>query len=285
MSQYSLHPQTHIGTVALTVADLNRSLAYYQNHIGLRLHGYDNGTAQLGVGGPDLLHLTEQPGAIPASQRTGLYHFALLVPSRRDLATVLYHFAQAQTPIDGMSDHLVSEALYLTDPDGHGIEVYADRPRDQWPMNNGQLTMDTLRLNVDDLMATLTKEPVWEGLPAGSTMGHIHLHIRNVTEAETFYRTLGLDLMLRYGPTASFMSAGGYHHHLGLNTWAGVGAPPPDPQHAQLQWFQLCLPNQAALDDVVARLEPAGFPHQQLDDGTITLRDPSHNQIHLTIVS
>jgi catechol 2,3-dioxygenase len=280
----SIHPETKIGAVYLTVADLNRSLTYYQEGIGLKLQRSEGNTAYLGAGGPDLLALKEQPGARPARGMTGLYHFALLVPSRLELARTLHHLIASQTRIGGASDHAVSEALYLTDPDGHGIEIYRDRPRSAWQHPGGQLRMVTEPLDLPGVLGELngSDEQTWTGLHPQTIMGHIHLHVAYLAEAENFYRNvLGFDVMARYGSAASFLSAGGYHHHLGMNTWAGVGAPAPPSDVARLLWYEIRLPDSAALLQVINRVQAAGLPVTE-EDGGFYVQDPSKNRILLT---
>jgi catechol 2,3-dioxygenase len=278
-----IHPKTHIGAVALVVTDLERSLHYYQHNLGLQLHRQQNGIATLGSGGPDLLILQEQPGARPVQRgHTGLYHFALLVPSRKELARTLRRLIDTRTALGGASDHAVSEALYLSDPDGHGIEIYRDRPRDEWQFPDGTLKMTVDPFDFEGVLQELgPREPPWTGIAAGTVMGHIHLHVARIPAAEDFYcKMLGFDLMVRYGDAASFISAGGYHHHLGLNTWAGVGAPPPPADSARLNWFEIRLPDGEALQQVVERVQGAGLPIDQLGEGWL-VRDPAHNTIHL----
>jgi catechol 2,3-dioxygenase len=279
----TIHPDTHIGAVALIVPDLERSLHYYQQNIGLQLHRRENGAAALGVGGPDLLILQEQPGVRPVQRgRSGLYHFAILTPSRQELARTLRHLIDSHTPIGGASDHAVSEALYLTDPDGHGIEIYRDRPRSEWEFPNGTLKMTLDPFQFESVLGELTgNEPAWTGLAAGTTIGHVHLHVAHIPPTEQFYcDVLGFDLMVRYGHQASFIAAGGYHHHLGMNTWAGVGVPPPPEDAARLAWYEVRLPDQGAIEEVVARVKEAAIPIQQSEQGWI-VRDPAQNTIHL----
>ncbi|MCK6626032.1 MAG: VOC family protein [Anaerolineae bacterium] len=282
MDNFSIHPATTIGYVHLIVANLDRSLAFYQENLGFQLHRRDGDTAYLGAGGPDLLVLTEQPGARTVSGVTGLYHFAILTPSRLALAQSLRHLAETRTPLQGFSDHLVSEAIYLADPDGNGIEIYRDRPRSEWPRQNGQLQMATDPLDVQGILAELETQPApWAGLEPETTIGHVHLHVATIPSAEAFYvETLGFDLIMRYGPSASFVSAGGYHHHLGLNTWAGVNAPPPPPDAAGLRYFTINLPEASALAAVVERIQQAGLAFQE-KDGVVFLRDPAQNGVVL----
>lgn len=269
--------------MSLTVSGLERSLQFYGDTLGFRLCSRAGDTAELGTEALPLLYLLEQPGARrKPPHSTGLYHYAILLPTRGDLARALQRLAAVRYPIDGASDHLVSEALYLADPDGHGIEIYADRPRSTWPKLNGQLRMDTLPLDIDDLITGVKNDArPWNGLPPGTRIGHVHLHVADLRAAETFYReVIGFDLMVRYGNSASFLSAGGYHHHIGLNTWAGVGAPPPPPDAVRLQYFTVLLPTAEDLGAVVERAKAA---HQPVEDtrGGVLLRDPSQNAVLL----
>ena len=235
-----LPASTHMGAVELTVSDLERSLGYYRDSIGLELLSSEGGEASLGAGGTELLHLVEEPGARPADGYTGLFHFALLVPERADLAHWLAHAARDGVQLTGASDHFVSEALYLRDPDHHGIEIYWDRPRALW---EGQVSrMGTWPLDLDGLLAETPGAP-FEGLAPGTTMGHVHLRVANVDDTVRFYRdVLGLDLMTQLGPQAAFLSAGGYHHHLGANTWESAGAPPAPAGTASLRRFTIVVP-------------------------------------------
>lgn len=279
----TIHPQTTMGRVHLTVANLNRSLAYYQQGIGLKLL-YQNGqTAKLGTENTTLLILTEQPNAQPTRGTTGLYHFALLVPSRQELARTLKHFVDAAVPILGASDHAVSEALYLTDPDGHGIEIYRDRPRQEWSYPNGNLKLVTEPFDADGVLGELgDDESMWTGLHADTKMGHVHLHVNHIPAAEQFYRDLlGFEVMARYGAGASFVAAGSYHHHLGLNTWAGVGAPSPAEDSARLLWYEIVLPDTAVLNQLIQRIKGAGLAVGTSEYGR-TITDPAGNTILLT---
>lgn len=282
----AIHPQTQIGLVSLTVSNLRRSLSFYTHNIGLKLLSQAEQSAVLGTAERPLLHLVEQPGAKHFPNTTGLYHFALLLPSRVELAKSLKHMVQTETPLGGFSDHSVSEAIYLADPDGNGIEIYRDRKRSEWPMQNGRLQMNSLPLDLQGLLGELNgRTATWGGLPAGTKMGHIHLHIRDVDEAEAFYcDVLGFDRIMRYGPSAGFISTGGYHHHIGLNTWAGRGAPPPPAGAIGLRHYQLLLPSPEALTAVQARLEAHGISFAA-ENGVLALHDPSQNKIHLQIAA
>jgi catechol 2,3-dioxygenase len=275
-------PQTRMGLVELTVADLDRSLEYWQRAIGLRVLGRENGTATLGADAP-LLRFAEEPGAQPDTGHTGLYHVALLVPDRPSLARFLAHAARERVPLQGLSDHDVSEAIYLRDPDWHGIEVYADRPRERWEGHVFE-RMTTMPLDVDGLLGEL-EDPAAEpfaGLPDGTTMGHVHFRVADVDSTVGFYRdVLGMGLMAQLGPTAAFLSAGGYHHHVGANTWESRGASPAPSGSAALRHATIVLPDEAERDRVVARVADAGQEPEPWNGGALVC-DPSGNRLLLT---
>jgi catechol 2,3-dioxygenase len=262
-----ISPDAHMGLVELSVSDLERSVTYWQDAIGLRVLSRENGTAELGADTP-LLRFVEEPGARPASGFTGLFHVALLVPDRPSLGRFLAHTVREQIPLTGLSDHAVSEAIYLRDPDYHGIEVYADRPREQWEGRVGQL-MTTIPLDAGSLLAE-AGDGGFEGLPDGTKMGHVHLCVRDVDETVGFYRdTLGMGLTAQLGDQAAFLSAGGYHHHIGGNTWETRGAEPAPEGTARLLRFTIVLPDD---EDVARTAERIG--------GT-EVRDPSGNSLLL----
>jgi catechol 2,3-dioxygenase len=281
-----IHPETQMGSLHLTVSDLPRSLDYYQERIGLKLHHHNGTMAILGAGGHDLLRLTEQRDARLGRGVTGLYHFALLLPSRLELARALNHLITTGTPISGFADHSVSEAIYLSDPDGHGIEVYRDRRRDEWIYEGGRLRITTEPFDADGVLGELQEvDPTWRGAPPKTTVGHMHLHVSDLRSTERFYvDVLGFELIARYGPSAMFVSAGGYHHHIGLNTWAGVGAPRPPSNSLRLQWYEIRLPETAALNEVMARVQAANIPYLEEDSG-FSVDDPSGNKVCFTTVS
>jgi catechol 2,3-dioxygenase len=270
----SLPPETRMGPVELTVSDLERSLDYYRSAIGFRVLEQENGRASLG-GDSGLLVLHEAPGARPAPRNTGLFHFALLVPDRGALASWLAHAIRDQVPMTGVSDHFVSEALYLRDPDAHGIEIYADRPRELWEGRVERMTTEPLDL--ENLLSELDDpetEP-FEGLPGGTVMGHVHLQVADIPETVRFYRdVLGFELMTSYGDQAAFLAAGGYHHHLGANTWNSAGAPPPPEDSASLRLATVVLPDAGARDEALARVAESG---QEPEDGVVL--DPSGNRL------
>ena len=276
-----ISPLTTLGAVHLTVSELERSLDYYRSTIGLSMLEAGAGRASLGAGERELLVLTEEPGAGSAAGHTGLYHFALLVSERADLARWLAHAARDRVGLTGLSDHFVSEALYLRDPDGHGIEIYWDRPREVW---EGQVAerMTTVALDVDSLLGELddpASEP-FDGLSGETVMGHVHLKVADIAETVAFYRdVLGFGLMARFGAQAAFLAAGGYHHHLGANTWESRGAGPPPPGRAALRHFTIVSPDDAERQRVLARADEAGGVHDGPDGPVV--RDPSGNALVL----
>jgi catechol 2,3-dioxygenase len=278
----AIAPETRMGPVELSVADLERSLDYWQRTVGLRLLERENGTASLGTD-TELVSLTEEPGAQPDLGHTGLFHVALLVPDRPSLARWLAHAAREGMELTGLSDHAVSEAIYMRDPDFHGIEIYADRPRALWEGEVGRL-MTTLPIDVDDLLGELddpASEP-FEGLPDGTGVGHVHLRVADIPAAVDFYnRVLGFDVMAQAGPAAAFLSAGGYHHHVGANTWESRGAPPAPPGSATLRHATIVVPDAAELDRVAGRVANEGQEPEQRE-GAVLVRDPSQNGLLLT---
>jgi catechol 2,3-dioxygenase len=273
---------TTMGPVHLSVADLDRSLDYYNGTIGLETIESASGVASLGSGDRELLVLVKEPDARPVSRNTGLYHFALLVPERVALARWLAHAARDQVELTGLSDHVVSEAIYMRDPDWHGIEIYADRPRSTWEGRVGQV-MTTLPLDVESLLGELddpATEP-FDGLAGGTIMGHVHLRASEIPGTVAFYRDLlGFDLIAQLGSQAAFLSAGGYHHHVGANTWESAGAGPPPPGSATLLHATIVLPDTAERDRVAAALSNARHELEETDDGPIA-RDPSGNALLL----
>jgi catechol 2,3-dioxygenase len=268
--------------VHLTVSDLERSLEYYRQVVGLDVLDQGAGRASLGADSTELLGLVEQPGAQPSDGYTGLFHFALLVPDRPSLARWLTHAVRDEVPLTGLSDHYVSEAIYLRDPDRHGIEIYADRRRELWEGRVGE-RMTTEPLDVKDLLGEADGD--FDGMPAGTTMGHVHLKVASIPQTIEFYRdVLGFDLVVERVPQAAFLSAGGYHHHLGANTWESAGAPPPPAASAALRHATVVLPSGEARDDAVRRVADAGQEPEATATGTL-VRDPSGNAVLLTATS
>ena len=255
----SLPAAARPGRVRLQVADLDRSLAYYTGVLGLRPLAAARGTATLGAGDEPLVELVERAGAqpVPRRGRLGLYHFALLLPDRPSLGRLLAHLA-ALGVAAGSADHAVSEALYLTDPDGLGIEVYADRPRERWRVAGRELAMTTEPLDLADLRRAAGDES-WIGMPAATRVGHVHLFVGSLEQAEAFYHAaLGFDKVVWSYPGALFFSAGGYHHHLGTNTWAAGAAPAGEDDARLLEW-QLVVPDTADTEAAALRLSTAGY--------------------------
>jgi catechol 2,3-dioxygenase len=276
---FRLPESTHVGAVHLQVSDLVRSLAWYRTVLGLPVLGEDAGSAVLGADRP-LVHLHLRPGARPVPRRGayGLFHFAILLPHRTALGAFVSHLAEQDVPV-GMADHLVSEALYLWDPDGLGIEVYADRPRRTWQERGDELVMTTDPLDVPDLVRAAQGAP-WQGMPDGTTLGHVHLHVGDLDTARDFYhRALGLDVTGWHYPGALFRSAGGYHHHLGANTWSPGPAASVD--EARLLHWELVLPDEACVVQAAQNLKAGGYPTEPLPRGLATA-DPWGTALHLT---
>lgn len=280
MINEKLSSETRMGPVYLAVSDLGRAIDFYRRSIGLHLIGRAGSAASLGTEQRELVYLVETPGASRVPRRTGLYHFALLVPSREALGNALRNLIATQTKLSGGADHLVSEALYLDDPDGNGIEIYCDRPREEWRMENGRPQMDTLPLDFEGILAgAIGSDGARANLAADSFMGHMHLHVAHLEQALNFYEeVIGFDLQAQMGQSAAFLSAGGYHHHLGINTWAGEGAPPPPEGSLGLRHFVIELAKEEALRELIARLQQAQIPNDMQTEG-LYVHDPSQNKI------
>lgn len=286
MSPETIAPTTAIGPVRLAVADPAGVRAFYEQALGLSASGDpDDDVVALGpVGGEPLVELVARADAPPrASRSSGLFHLAILLPTRADLARSLRRVAAARAPLHGASDHLVSEALYLADPEGNGIELYRDRPRQEWTRTEGgELRMATLPLDLDDLLA---EPPERDGedapMPAAARMGHIHLQVGDLAAAEAFYSgLLGFEATVRGYPGALFLAAGGYHHHVGLNVWSSAGGPPNAPGSRGLAHFTIELPQAAEVERIAARLAQAGVATEDRNGGLLTA-DPFGNGILL----
>jgi catechol 2,3-dioxygenase len=282
-SGFRLPDATHVGRVRLQVADLDRSIAYYETVIGLRVLRRAGDVATLGPQGSDvvLVELRAKPGVRTVARRgqIGLYHFAILLPDRASLGRLISHLA-AIGVYAGMSDHFVSEAIYLQDPDGLGIEVYADRPRSEWRTADRQLAMTTNPLDVADVVRAAGDAP-WAGAPAGTVIGHVHLYVRDLEEASAFYHeALGLDKVVWGYPGALFMSAGGYHHHLGTNTWA-AGAPLATDDDARLVDWEIVLPDATSVAHAAQSLESHGADVRR-EGSDVVARDPWGTQVRVT---
>jgi catechol 2,3-dioxygenase len=287
-----IHPETHIGYIHLNVADLAGQIRFYQHVIGLHLHRQENGSAALGVGGADLLRLTQIPNARRYQGVTGIYHFAILLPERRELARCIARFSALGYP-NHPTDHVMTQTTYLDDPEGNTIELYVDTPEEGFfALDGGELVARRVDgtpsngrepLDLPALFRTLSKddrENLAQSMPLETVIGHVHLYVRDLDESLHFYHdVLGFDNM---GLARSFrmgmVSAGGYHHHIGFNTWVGQGAPPAPPDALGLRYFSVVLPNQAELELVIGRVREASFPLEKTAEGWL-LRDPSANGI------
>ena len=276
-------PITFVGQVNLKVQNLERSLAFYREVIGFKVIEQTDSSANLTADGKTVLLSIQQSNNLVPKQgkTTGLYHYALLLPKRSDLAEIVQHFREIGLRF-GSSDHLVSEALYLSDPDGNGIEIYIDRDPSEWDWDNGEVAMAVDPLNFADLLSGGEQQP-WKGLPAGTVMGHIHLHVSELVKTEEFYsKGLGFEVVNRYGEQALFISDGKYHHHIGLNTWNGVGAPAPSPNSVGLESFTIMFPNEEKKNKIIAQLKNIGASVTE-ENGLTIATDPSGNRIHLSV--
>jgi catechol 2,3-dioxygenase len=265
-----------LGPTHLTISNLDGSIAFYERALGLRLHGRDGDSAVLGAGGEDLVVLVEERDAAPGGRHAGLYHFALLYDAREELARAVLRLAETRTRIEGASDHGVSEAIYLRDPDDNGIELYADRPRSQWPdpsQPGERVGMYTIALDMQALLRTVAGEQPQALAGPGLRTGHLHLHVANMDRGLAFYRdVLGFEVMVNLG-SAAFVSAGGYHHHLGFNVWLGSDVKPKPPRAAGLRHWTVVLQSASEVAEVRARVEAAGLDAQPYEGG-FRVRDP-----------
>jgi catechol 2,3-dioxygenase len=293
-TEFSIHPATQMGHVSLTVANLENQIAFYQQAMGFKLHWREGNQAGLGAGGADLLRLTEQANLKKYRGVTGLYHVAYLFPSRRELAIAMARLFALKYP-NSPTDHIMTKTTYLDDLEGNGIELYCESPEDgTWSLKDGKY--ETYRadgtwsngrepLDVDALFSNLKEDEKLDApVPSETRVGHVHLHVRNVQEAVDFYHgVIGFDVMgIAKQFQMGFVSAGGYHHNLGLNTWQGEGAPPPPPDAVGLRYFTVELPNQSALDEVIARVDKAGIASNQTENGLL-IYDPSQNGLILKV--
>lgn len=280
MNAFRLPDEAHIGGVQLRVQNLDRALAFYRDILGFNVEQVNDSTVALSADGAPIIRLTAHADAVPKPRRsTGLYHVAILMPNRAALGKVLYRLLTSSWQLEGASDHLVSEALYLSDADGNGLEIYADRPREVWKFVNAQVAMATEPLDLDDLLQNADKS-AWTGIPAGTIIGHVHLHVSDLAQAEAFYAgVLGLDVMQRSYPGALFLAAGGYHHHLGANIWAGRTPPPPNA--VGLEWFSLAIPGHAAWMTLVERVESADIAISERGSDYALIYDGDGNGVRL----
>ncbi|MCP8615347.1 VOC family protein [Salirhabdus salicampi] len=277
-------PITFVNQVNLKVQNLERSLIFYRDIIGFEILEQTERTAKLTTDGKTALLSIEQPIDVIQKQQltTGLFHFALLLQNRSDLGQILKHFVQIGYPLQGASDHLVSEAIYLVDPDGNGIEVYSDRCPSEWIWNNNEVLMPSEPLDVENLLAE-AREGSWNGLPADTLLGHLHLHVSELKENQEFYvQGLGFEVVSRYGNHAIFISDGHYHHHIALNIWNGIGAPQPPVNSVGLESFTLQIPTKEKRNKIIAQLEEIGAAIEE-ENGVFVTSDPSGNQIRLKV--
>jgi len=273
-----------LGPTHLTVSTLDGSIAFYERSLGLQVHHRVGNTASLGTGGEDLLVLVEEPGATLGGRHAGLYHFALLFDSREELARAVVRLAETRSRIEGASDHGVSEAIYLRDPDDNGIELYVDRPRSEWPEPrhpDERVAMYTIALDIPALLRTVQGEAPQELAGRGLRTGHLHLHVASVERGLAFYRdVLGFEVMVNLG-SAAFVSAGGYHHHLGFNVWLGTDVKPKPPDAAGLRHWTVHL-DTAEVEAVRARVEAAGLPVEEHEGGFLA-RDPWQTAVAIAV--
>ncbi len=283
----TIHPAARIGAVALAVTDFDQAVRFYTHYLGMQEFPIESSVSwrTFGAGGRALARLTTATGAPLNPRLPGLFHMAILMPGRFELARTLYQLAESNYHLQGASDHGVSEALYLADPPGNGIEIYSDRPQSEWPRDEqGNIDMVTQALNLDRLLFELKgKVEPWKGIDPRTRIGHVHLQVNDIPAAERFYtHVIGLELQQRYGSQASFLSAGGYHHHVGINTWNSRGSTPAPDDAAGLRYFELLLPDAVALGEVTARIEAAELPMTQ-QDGGVLVKDPSGNGVLLLV--
>jgi catechol 2,3-dioxygenase len=276
-----LPADTRLGAIWLRAGDIGLLRDFYERVIGLRAIASEDGVTALGAGDRSLVELVSDPDA-PARppHTTGLFHLALLVPARADLTRALRRVFENGWHLSGASDHLVSEALYLSDPEGNGIELYRDRPREEWPREGDEVAMATLPLDLEDLLAEPGAGDDAPAMPAGTVLGHVHLQVKDLDSAAAFWvDALGLDVTASLYPGALFVSAGGYHHHVGLNTWAGVGAPRPPAGARGLDRFELVLPDAASAAAAGERLSVVAELGDE--DRGVLVEDPSGNAVRV----
>lgn len=275
-------PATHVSHVKINVSDMKEALNFYTGLLGFSILEQSDKDAQLTTDGKtSILSLHEPENPVEKKRTSGLYHFAILLPERADLAAVTIHLAKNDVRL-GASDHLVSEALYLNDPDGNGIEIYRDRRPEEWSWNGSRVEMTTDPLDFENLVKSLEEGQEWQGMPEGTVMGHLHLHVSDMPSAVKFYTEgLGLKIVAEFPGQAAFMSSEDYHHHIAVNVWNGIGAPQPEPDSVGLNAFVMSYPDKAALNAAAKRLEDLGYEVGSEDGATVSY-DPSGNKVIMT---
>ncbi|MBS4539602.1 VOC family protein [Clostridium sp. D2Q-11] len=284
MKKFHNNKNKYVTQIVLKVEDLERSLEFYKDIMGFKILKETEEEATLSTDGVNPLVILKEPKDIrrKIEKRTGLYHFALLLPSRSQLGLFLKNIQEKDHPIIGGSNHGVSEAIYLQDPDDNGIEVYSDVDSSKWEWRNNKVEMTTNPLDYNDLLAEAEND-TWEGMPKDTIIGHIHLHVGDLSKSREFYMDgLGFDLVQEMGNSALFLSSGGYHHHIAINTWNGVGAEPLPENSAGMEYYSIQFPNEKSRNDAIDRLKELEYPVMKEGDHLYT-KDPSENLIKLVI--
>lgn len=273
--EFKLDEKTHPGNVALKVNDLQKMILFYTQVIGLKLLAQNTQQATLGAGHTPLLYLYRIDGHRAKRQKTGLYHTAFLLPARKDLGNALIHYITTNAPLNGAADHIYSEALYLTDPEGNGIEVYHDKPRSKWIIKeDGEIPSDTLEMDVESVLEAADQK--WAGFPDDSMVGHVHLSVADVDDTQDFYtKILGLSLKFNFGDAAKFLATGGYHHHIGANVWVSRQADPLAKNEIGLKYYSFYVPNSGELARIQNHLSQLNVDFELAENNEIWFTDPS----------
>lgn len=279
--EFQLHEQTQIGKVVLKVANLEKMIAFYTQVIGLSLIEKNQQTARLGTTEKILLELIKVENPLPLTRKTGLFHVAFLLPTRKDLGNTLIHYLQSNAPIDGASDHGYSEALYLTDPEGNGIEVYRDKPKSEWDIReDGEIVGITKEMDAEGVVAAADSQQ--SSFPTGTIVGHVHLKVADLAQTETFYtQVVGLSLKNNFGNQAKFFAAGDYHHHIGSNTWMGKGVPPMADNDLGLAYYTFVLPDKEAFESLLTHLEKKNVSFTLESSRRLALLDSNGIQVKM----
>lgn len=279
--EFQLHEQTQIGKVVLKVANLEKMIAFYTQVIGLSLIEKKQQTARLGTAEKILLELIKVENPLPLTRKTGLFHVAFLLPTRKDLGNTLIHYLQSNAPIDGASDHGYSEALYLTDPEGNGIEVYRDKPKSEWDIReDGEIVGITKEMDAEGVVSAADSQQ--SSFPTGTIVGHVHLKVADLAQTETFYtQVVGLSLKNNFGNQAKFFAAGDYHHHIGSNTWMGKGVTPMADNDLGLAYYTFVLPDKEAFESLLTHLEKENVSFTLESSRRLALLDPNGIQVKM----